>query len=350
MTGPEMERRDRIVFLGDSITDGFTGPLLLRQALQEAGRPVPLCINAGVAGDMAEGMARRLDRDVLPHQPTLVSLSVGINDVLHRIPVEEYEARLSSMAERLKAAGIPMLVLTTTVLGPRHEEADRRLAGFNEALRRTAQKHGYRVAEVNQRMREAAERGEDVLEADQIHLSFRGYRAMVRALLDSLGHADVRVPQELLVQPMPGILREWSMRPMTKEDPPLGEPAVAALTPDASWVSYTLPEDQPVEGWWVDQIRRQGYAVSIEKHLGPAPFYVGVSFLDAPEARRVFFNTGALLRSVWLNGRQIYQNREWTGFHAGKERLPATLRPGRNVVVIETGSQFFLSVTDTDTW
>ena len=32
----------RIVFLGDSITDGFTYPLLVRQALAEAHRPVPV--------------------------------------------------------------------------------------------------------------------------------------------------------------------------------------------------------------------------------------------------------------------------------------------------------------------
>ncbi len=55
----------RIVFLGDSITDGHTYPLLIQQALREAGQPVPLAINAGIGGDTAEGMRARLDRDVL---------------------------------------------------------------------------------------------------------------------------------------------------------------------------------------------------------------------------------------------------------------------------------------------
>src|SRR5438876_5404938 len=84
--------KQRIVFLGDSITDGHTYPLLLRQALAEAGKPVPVCINAGVAGDTAKGMRQRLERDVLGHLPTLVSLSVGINDILRGVKSADYEA------------------------------------------------------------------------------------------------------------------------------------------------------------------------------------------------------------------------------------------------------------------
>ena len=56
----------RIVFIGDSITDGFTYPLLIRQAIAEAGRPVPTCIDAGVASDTARLMRKRVERDVLP--------------------------------------------------------------------------------------------------------------------------------------------------------------------------------------------------------------------------------------------------------------------------------------------
>jgi hypothetical protein len=56
--------------------------------------------------------------------------------------------------------------------------------------------------------------------------------------------------------------------------------------------------------------------------------------------------------SVWLNGLRIHdQGTAWTGFHAGKERLPITLVPGRNRLVVETGGQhFFLAVTDGMVW
>ena len=77
-------QEERIVFLGDSITDGHTLPLLVRQA---AGAT---CINAGVAGDTAAGMMKRLDRDVLPRRPGRVALSVGINDVLRNVAPTDY--------------------------------------------------------------------------------------------------------------------------------------------------------------------------------------------------------------------------------------------------------------------
>ena len=103
----------RIVFLGDSITDGHTAPLLLRQAL---GDRAPVCINAGVAGDTAAGMKRRLERDVLPRRPTLVALSVGINDVLRGVSTSDYEADVSVISDRLKRDGIPLLILTPNIV------------------------------------------------------------------------------------------------------------------------------------------------------------------------------------------------------------------------------------------
>lgn len=66
--------------------------------------------------------------------------------------------------------------------------------------------------------------------------------------------------------------------------------------------------------------------------------------------RDVFFNTGAHLQAVWLNGKRIYRSEGWTGWHAGKERVAARLNAGRNTVVIETGEAFFLSVTDDNAW
>ncbi len=64
----------------------------------------------------------------------------------------------------------------------------------------------------------------------------------------------------------------------------------------------------------------------------------------------MYFNTGANLQSIWLNGRRIFALDGFTGWHAGKERIAARLEQGRNVVLIETGNEFFLSITDENTW
>ena len=74
----------RIVFLGDSLTEGREGASYLR-VLGEwvAGTPelrgVEL-INAGVGGDTVLNLARRVERDVAPHDPDWVVVFAGAND------------------------------------------------------------------------------------------------------------------------------------------------------------------------------------------------------------------------------------------------------------------------------
>lgn len=320
----------RIVFLGDSITDGNTLPLLVRQAL---GAKAPVCINAGVAGDTAAGMKKRLERDVLPRRPTLVALSVGINDVLRKVPPADYEADVSAISERLKQAKVPLLILTPTVLGTQHRAAWAGLDEYIAILRRLAAKEKHAIAEVHQLMEQEPAR-EALLEPDQVHLTFDGYRVMARAVLAALGHPGVPVPASLDLEPMPGILREWKIRAL----------------PDGEWKALALPQSAPAAQWWVDQERRRGFAVELEKAAGPGKRFAAAATLDSKDARDVFFNTGADLGSIALNGKPLWKNEGWTGWHAGKERIPARLASGANTIEIECGGTFFLSVTDENSW
>ena len=326
LLGWPQETPGRVVFLGDSITDGHTAPLLVRQALGERS---PACINAGVAGDTAAGMRGRLDRDVLPRRPTLVALSVGINDVLRKVTASDYEADVRAISERLRLQGIPILILTPTILGPKHAEAEKRLEDYIAVLRRLAAERGYAVAEVHAAMQEGRTAGLELLEPDQIHLTFDGYRVMVRAILDALGRKEAVVPKELALEPMPGLLRDWKIRAL----------------PDGDWKPLGLPQAGKAAHWWLDQERRRGFAVE----LGGKRF-AALSTLESKEARDVFFNTGADLLAITLNGTRLWKSEGWTGWHAGKERIAARLQAGTNTIEIEAGASFFLSVTDENTW
>src|SRR5262249_61711133 len=83
--------RQRIVFVGDSSTDGNTYLLLIRQGLAQAGRPVLLCVNAGVSVDTVRGVRQRLERDVFVHRPTLIVFSAGIVDAIRGVAPADYE-------------------------------------------------------------------------------------------------------------------------------------------------------------------------------------------------------------------------------------------------------------------
>jgi lysophospholipase L1-like esterase len=348
---PEAKRKpaaQRIVFVGDSITDGHTYPQLVRQALAEAGLPAPTVINAAVAGDTAAGMRKRLERDVLPRRPTVVALSAGVNDALRKVPPDEYEADVTAIARRLRAEKVPLMLLTPSVLGPRHAEAEKRLAEYNRRLHGLAARLKLPVAEVFAQMDAARRVGKEVLEADQVHPNYEGQRLLARAVLDALGHKDVAVPAQLKLSLMPGVIREWRIR-QAPGGKALTAGQVAALKPDAGWKKLVLPESAGASTWWLDHERRRGFAVDLDKLVGPGRLQA-VAAVDSAGARAVYFNTGAQLESVWLNGRLLFQGQGWTGWHAGKERIRAALRAGRNEVVIEAGGAFFLSITDNDSW
>lgn len=321
-------QEERIVFLGDSITDGHTLPLLVAQASGAA------CINAGVAGDTAEGMRKRLERDVLPRRPGRVVLLAGINDVLRGVPPLDYETDVTAISDRLKRERIPMILVTPTILGPKHADREPRLGSYIDVLRRLASREGYAIAEGHDRLKEARSRGDAMLEPDQVHLTFAAYRVLARAVLDALGRPDAPVPEAMALEPMAGIVPEWKIR--------------AAAGGVAK--TLTLPQRGPAAHWWFDQERRRGFAVELDKVVGPAAPFVATATVESATARDVFVNTGADLAEVSLNGKLLWKSRGWTGWHAGKERIAARLAPGANMIEIRSGASFFLSITDGNSW
>ncbi len=112
-----------LVTLGDSITfgahmaPGQTYPEQLQALLDvRYGEGVCRVINAGLGGQTTANGLARLDGEVLPHRPDIVILSFGVNDCVkdsangYRVPPDRFEANLSELAGRVRAAGaVPIL-------------------------------------------------------------------------------------------------------------------------------------------------------------------------------------------------------------------------------------------------
>jgi len=346
----ELKQTDRVVFLGDSITDGFTYPLLIQQALKEAGRSVPMVINAGAGGDTAEMMCKRLDRDVLSKRPTLVAFSAGANDTMFNVSLDTYKTQVTRISDRLKSAGIPMLILTTTVFGPTKSDKEKRLEEYNSFLRGLAKESGYRVADVNAVMQAARKNGDhDMHMPDDVHLSYHGYELMTQAVLEGLGYSAIPLPKQLTPPPYDGLIPHWKIRPIANDKDRLNEKSAADIHVDDDWKDYDLPEKSPLDGFWTEHERQRGTALSLEKVLGKAPHYLGTAILDEPADRDVVFKIGASLQTLWLNGNKIYASSgAWHGWHLGSNQAIAKLKAGKNTVVIETGKEFILTVTASD--
>lgn len=75
----------RIIFLGDSLTWGGYGGNFVQQVAEKL--PDHDIINAGVGGDTAVNILRRLEDEIYNHQPDAAFLMVGGNDaVSHSMP------------------------------------------------------------------------------------------------------------------------------------------------------------------------------------------------------------------------------------------------------------------------
>jgi lysophospholipase L1-like esterase len=108
---------DRIVFLGDSITQQQLYTNYVESYLAASYPELELTFfNAGWGGDTAPGGLRRLERDVLALQPTVVTVCYGMNDGRY-VPLTDeilstYLDAMRELVRRLKAAGVRVVLLT----------------------------------------------------------------------------------------------------------------------------------------------------------------------------------------------------------------------------------------------
>lgn len=160
-----------IVCFGDSITAGVgAGP---GESYPErlAGRLGVPVINAGVPGDTAAAGLERLD-GVLEHDPWLVIVGLGGNDLLHRIPPERTEAALDEILRRLIEARVVPLVIEL--------EGPPMLGDLEPVFGRLEARHGVPLVE---------DVLDDVLldpslKSDTIHPNAAGYAVLADAVAD----------------------------------------------------------------------------------------------------------------------------------------------------------------------
>lgn len=239
----------KIVCLGDSVTGVYyhTGgrrayPELLEIALKKA---IPVAqvtvINAGISGHSTDHGLNRLERDVLQHQPDLVTISFGLNDAT-RLSPDQYRANLEQLIERCRARNAAVVLCTPNAVIDTAARPITKLNEFCAIIREVAQKHQVRVCDqflAGNRFRERDPWNWRLTLSDEIHPNGDGHRRMAEELcrtiagrhvsLDDLGPPTPALPRlrKLLADKQP--IRVLAM-------PPLDTHIVTALqsvSPDA---------------------------------------------------------------------------------------------------------------------
>jgi lysophospholipase L1-like esterase len=200
---PLIKSGESIAFMGDSITQSGPGSYvrLVEGALTDQGIQVTV-IPAGVSGNKSNDMLARLEKDVLSKKPTWMTLSVGVNDVMHGargVELEEYKTNITALLDRAEQAGVKVLVLTATQIWlPVTNPENVKLAGYNAFLRETAKARNLPLADLNAAMvaeqavyqRAGAERS---LTFDGVHMNIYGNMVMAKGVLAAFGLNDTQL-------------------------------------------------------------------------------------------------------------------------------------------------------------
>jgi lysophospholipase L1-like esterase len=118
---------DRIVFLGDSITEQYQYSSDIELYLTTRFPKWNLTyINAGIGGDTASGGANRFAAHVLAEKPTAVTINFGMNDggygAFDKARNDNYVAKTKAMLDAAKAGGVRVALISPNAVDRRVAE------------------------------------------------------------------------------------------------------------------------------------------------------------------------------------------------------------------------------------
>lgn len=216
---------DRIVFLGDSITQAGAGPngyvTMVREALKGDGVEV---LGAGISGNKVPDLEARLDRDVIEKKPTLVVIYIGINDVWHwangrGTKKEDFDAGLRRVIGKIKQAGARVILCTASVIGEKTDGSnsqDKLLDEYCEVSRVVAKETDSQLLDLRKlfldhlKKTNKSNADKNVLTTDGVHLNAAGNRFVADAALSALGvpHAGGKLRHVVLFKFKPEVTQE----------------------------------------------------------------------------------------------------------------------------------------------
>lgn len=183
---PEIIADKKIVFMGNSITEGWS---IFDKAFF---KDMPY-INKGVSGQTTGEMLARFQRDVIDLQPSMVVILAGINDIAENqgyVPLDRIFGNIIAMAEQAKEHNIK--VIMSSVLPaldfpwrPGMQPKDKIIA-LNAMLAKYAAVNGITYVDYYSVMVDENKALNDAYTYDGVHPNKRGYRVMGPLLEDAI--------------------------------------------------------------------------------------------------------------------------------------------------------------------
>jgi lysophospholipase L1-like esterase len=204
--GEPLKAGERIVFLGDSITQAGVGDdgyvtLIKRTLAKDHPELKAEIIGAGISGNRVPDIKARLERDVIAKKPTLVVIYIGINDVWHwqnnaGTKKEDFESGLREIVKKLEAVGARVMLCTPSVIGEKADgsnKMDKMLDEYSDLSRAIAKDTKLDVIDLRKAfIAHLKEHNKDnkeasVLTSDGVHLNAAGNKFVAATMLAAFG-------------------------------------------------------------------------------------------------------------------------------------------------------------------
>lgn len=205
---PILKKGDRVAIVGDSITEQRAYSKFIEMYLLACQPQLDLQImQFGWSGERAQGFAGRMDSNLMPFKPNVVTTCYGMNDGGYR-PFEEaigkaYEIPMRDIVTRLKAAGVTVLVGSPGAVDTKYYAGgdSKKIADYNDNLsklgelaKKVADEAGMPFANVHDALMNSMEKGKaafgaeyDVCGKDGVHPGANGHIVMAYAFLKAMG-------------------------------------------------------------------------------------------------------------------------------------------------------------------
>ena len=190
----------RILFQGDSITDGNRGRsadpnhilghgyVFIIAAKFGAAFPEAKLefFNRGVSGNTVLDLEKRWQKDTLDLKPDVLSILIGVNDKGRGVPLDQYERTYDKLLSEAKAANpqIKLVLCEPFVMNhrattPQHGSPNTDIAQRQAIVARLAKKHGAALVHFQAALDRATERAPAIHWIwDDVHPTYSGHQIL----------------------------------------------------------------------------------------------------------------------------------------------------------------------------
>jgi lysophospholipase L1-like esterase len=201
-----VQKKTRILFFGDSITQAGVGPTgyitKMSELLKQKGMDNNYeLMGAGIGGNKVYDLYLRMDEDVLAKNPDVVVIWVGVNDVWHKrsfgtgTDADKFEKFYNAIIKKLQAKNIKIFICTPAAIGEKTDfsnELDGDLNKYSTIIRDIAKNNNCGLIDLRKFLlaydldnnKENKDRG--ILTTDGVHLNENGNQAVAEEMMKAL--------------------------------------------------------------------------------------------------------------------------------------------------------------------